>query len=273
MRVLTIYDDSVDVGHIDEACVAQTCTVDHVTDIEQAAKHLTTHDVDIVMLVPTSVVDLGDQIAALRRAARRYIYVMLIVADVAQSDIMESGANDFIPLEGSADMMGAKINQARQLFQYIAMIGDESEDFPSGGGVIGRSAFNQLFLSGLTRAGRYAEQTSVLFITLDNYDDLYALGGPYVADYLIAAMCKTLAGLRRQSDIAGQVDKHVFALLLQRPTYETEPLEAAGRFAAAFQEFPAGLDAPAIPAKIKISLMEIPSGAEPFEDIVIYPKK
>jgi hypothetical protein len=43
--------------------------------------------------------------------------------------------------------------------------------------------------------------------------------------------------LRRQSDIIAQTGRNEFCLMLQRPLYETEPMEAANRFADALRRF------------------------------------
>jgi len=194
-----------------------------------------------------------------------------VANDLSLSDVVESGANDFMGTDFDDALIVEKMDQVRRLLDRVGAIGNEKQDFPSAGGIIGRSAFNQLFFSALTRAGRYAEQTSVLFITLDNYDELYAMGGPYTADYLVAGVAKTMADLRRQSDIAGQVSKNMFALLLQRPTYETEPLEAAARFESVFKDFQPSAGGPEMPARVRITLLELPSGRQPFSRIVNIP--
>jgi GGDEF domain-containing protein len=150
----------------------------------------------------------------------------------------------------------------------VARIGDDSEDFPSAGGVIAKSAFNQLFLSGMDRADRYGERTFVLFISLSNYKEILEMDGPYAAEYAVAKLSQYLVLLRRQSDIIGQTARYEYALLLQRPAYDTEPVEAANRFAESLSNIKDIVSSGSTEVKVTISLVDLPMGAKLIEHII-----
>jgi diguanylate cyclase (GGDEF)-like protein len=210
-----------------------------------------------------------EQIATLRRGVREYVYVYLVAKDWPVEAAIELGANDVLSIDVTSKDAELALGNMNRLFDAIDYIGQQNIDFPSVGGVIGRSAFYQLFLSGIDRAARYGEQTYILFIALDNYKELYDIGGNYVTDYFVALLSQRLTSIRRQSDIIGQVDKACYALLLQRPAYEAEPLEAAQRFVKTLSEARDLVEGAPVPIRLKVSLLAVPSGSLLHESVLV----
>jgi len=206
----------------------------------------------------------------IRRTVANYPYIFLLSETTTREEATKSGANDVMskPLDPSS--LEEKVANAERLLQLVKRIGDDSEDFPSAGGVIAKSAFNQLFLSAIDRADRYGERTFILFITMSNYIDIRDFDGPYAADYAVAKLSQYLVLLRRQSDIIGQTAKYEYALMLQRPVYDTEPVEAANRFAESLNGFKDIASSGATPVEITVSLVAVPTGQKLIEHL-IYP--
>lgn len=215
---------------------------------------------DVVMIDPAPLTSAQPVILNIRRQAPNYPYVLLMGENLSAEEAISSGANDFLnkPVDGKA--LQEKMAQAENLIDLVARLGDDSEDFPSAGGVIAKSAFNQLFLSALERADRYGEKACLLFISIDNFDDIMKMDGPYAAEYASAKLSQYLVRLRRQSDIIGQTAKYMYSLLMQRPVYESEPLEAAMRFAQELNSYQDITSSGATPVVLGIRLVEIPSG-------------
>ena len=197
-----------------------------------------------------------------------YFCILQISHDLEPEEIVQAGLNDAIAKPFDWQEVAAKMANAERLTKLVARIGDDSEDFPSAGGVIAKSAFNQLFLSGIDRADRYGERTFVLFISLSNYKEILEMDGPYAADYAVAKLSQYLVLLRRQSDIIGQTAKFEYALLLQRPVYETEPIEAANRFAESLGGFKDIVSSGSTPVEITVTLTAVPTGQKMIEHIV-----
>ena len=126
--------------------------------------------------------------------------------------------------------------------------------------MIAKSAFNQLFLSAVDRANRYGERTYILFISLSNFKEIRNLDGIYAADFAAAKLSQYLVLMRRQSDIIGQTAKHEYALMLQRPVYDTEPVEAANRFADSLSGFKDISSGGAMSPQISVTLIALPTG-------------
>jgi GGDEF domain-containing protein len=178
----------------------------------------------------------------------------------AAEEYIRVGANAFLPKPFDSENLTEHLSDAARLTHIIQTLNDDSIDFPSAGGIIAKSAFNQLFLSAIDRADRYGENTFVVFITVANYNDMLEMDGPYHADYAVAKMSQKLAQIRRQSDIIGQTAKHEYALLLQRPQYDTEPVDAANRFAEEMARLESIRQSVESDPEIRIQLIALPSG-------------
>lgn len=268
MHVLIINSDSSDIDPLMGSLRALDCAVDVEMGVDQAAERVKRKAYDVIMISTSQTLDIPNHIQLLRRAARGYIYVVLLFDGMSASDIAETGANDSFGLNTDQKTIEDQLRNLNRLSGLIAQMGDDSKDYPSIGGIIGKSAFNQLFLSGIDRAGRNAEQSFLLSISVANFNDLFSLGGPSTTDYLVAGLSHKVSKLRRQSDIAGQVGPCEFTILLQRPAYETEPLEAAGRFVSMLQNFQDDLTGPSVPVFLDVSLVSIPSGALLFHETI-----
>ena len=236
----------------------------HIVYTEQAKNNavdrLTKEEFDVILLDPTPLTSPRPVILNIRRATKNNPYILLLSESVSLEEAVKAGSNDLLEKPIDPVAFEQKIDNARYFSDLVQRIGDDSEDFPSAGGVIAKSAFNQLFLSAIDRADRYGEQTYILFISLGNYKEILELDGPYAAEYASAKLSQYLVRLRRQSDIIGQTAKHEYALLLQRPLYQTEPVEAANRFAEALGKFDRLKNEGGSIIEVALRLVEVPTG-------------
>ncbi|HEY8189128.1 MAG TPA: DNA-binding response regulator [Micavibrio sp.] len=261
MRVLVIDRDSLTTQLISSRlqAIGHTVVVEAVKN--NAIERLSSESFDAVFIDPSPLSNARPVILGIRRSVREYPYVVLMSQTMEREEALKSGANDVMikPLDGAG--LEKMVQNAECLTKLIRRIGDESEDFPSAGGVIAKSAFNQLFLSGLDRADRYGERSFLVFIGVKNYDEILQADGPYPAQMISAKLSQTLVRLRRQSDIIAQTGKSEYCLMLQRPQYETEPLEAAGRFAEALAKNEDMMMAGGSQVELFVSLIDLPVGA------------
>ncbi len=222
---------------------------------------LAAENYDIIFLDPAPLTSARPLILNLRRANGYYSYIVQMGSEISQIEAIQSGANSAISKPIGHDNLDKTIENAQNLTSLIKRIGDNKEDFPSAGGIIAKSAFNQLFLSAIDRADRYGERTFIVFISITNYQEIYEREGPYAADYTVAKLSQYLVQLRRQSDIIAQTAKNEYALLLQRPIYETEPNEAANRFAESINNFDDLFKTDGIKPRAKVRLVDLPVGS------------
>ena len=233
-----------------------------------AIELVASEEFDVIFLDPSPLTSARPIVLNIRRSVRNYPYIILLGNEGSREDALKAGMNDYLakPIDGAALMQ--QMESAERLVGLVNRIGDDSEDFPSAGGVIAKSAFNQLFLSAIDRADRYGEKTFILFIFLSNYKEIFEMDGPYAADYAVAKLSQYLVLLRRQSDIIGQTAKYEYALMLQRPQYETEPVDAANRFAEAIDGFQDIVSSGATPVEVTVRLLDIPTGSAIVEHVI-----
>lgn len=233
-----------------------------------AVERLSKEHFDMIFIDPAPLTSARPLILNLRRATKQYPFIVNMSADLSLIEAIQSGANDFISKPIDPDALDEKVRNAHHLIKQIERIGDDSQDFPSAGGIIAKSAFNQLFLSAIDRADRYGERTYIVLIGISNYQAIFEGDGAHNADYASAKLSQYLVRLRRQSDIIAQTESFEYTLLLQRPLYETEPVEAANRFAEAILDHEELFKSDGIAPEIYVKLIDLPCGSKMIEHTV-----
>lgn len=233
-----------------------------------AVDRLSSDEFDLIFLDPTPLTSPRPVILNIRRTVANYPYIFLLHETASRQEALKLGCNDVMNKPLDITTLDEKVANAERLTKLIRRIGDDSEDFPSAGGVIAKSAFNQLFLSAIDRADRYGERTFILFISLSNYKEIRDHDGTYAADYAVAKLSQYLVLLRRQSDIIGQTAKFEYALMLQRPVYDTEPVEAANRFAESLAGCADIVSSGSAPVEITVTLLDVPVGQKVIEHVI-----
>lgn len=235
-----------------------------------AIERLAVEEFDMIFIDPAPLTNARPVILGIRRSGRGYPYIVLMSQGIDREEALKNGANDVLLKPVDASVLEKMVDAAERLTRLVKRIGDESEDFPSAGGVIAKSAFNQLFLSCLDRADRYGEASYLVFIGVQNFTEITQMDGPYPAQTLTAKLSQTLVRLRRQSDIIAQTGKSEYCLMLQRPQYETEPGEAASRFAEALSKNDELNMAGSTKVQLYVSLVDLPVGVK-HADFVMTP--
>jgi len=233
-----------------------------------AVDRLGSEEFDVILLDPMPLTSPRPVILNIRRTVANYPYIFLLSETASRQEALKLGCNDVANKPLDMQLIDEKIGNAERLTKLIKRIGDDSEDFPSAGGVIAKSAYNQLFLSAVDRADRYGERTFMLFISLSNYKEIRDHDGAYAADYAVAKLSQYLVLLRRQSDIIGQTAKYEYALMLQRPVYDTEPIEAANRFAESLAGCEDIVSSGSAPVEITVTLLDVPVGSKVIEHVI-----
>ena len=222
-------------------------------------------DYDMVIIDPSPLTNPKPMVVNIKRNIRYYPYMVLMSETIPNDAALGFGFNDFLAKPLDPVDLDRKVDNAASFLSIVRHLRDDSEDFPSAGGVIAKSAINQLFLSCIDRADRYGEKTYALFIGLRNYKVISHGVGQYEAEVAAAKMAQHIVRLRRASDIIGQISANEYALLLLRPVDEREPVEAAGRFAESLSRCDDIMSKPNMDVDISVALIEVPSGVKIVE--------
>jgi PleD family two-component response regulator len=273
MKVLVIDRDTLSTQLIRSKLELKGHTVVDETVKNTALERLEKETFDTVFFDPAPLNNARPLVLGIRRSVRNYPYIVLMSLDMKREDAIKSGANDVMAKPLDAGGLETMMANADRLTALMKRLGDETEDFPSAGGVIAKSAFNQLFLSCIDRADRYAERSFLVFIGIRNRQKAVETYGGYAVEYATAKLSQYLVRLRRQSDIIAQTGKSEYCLMLQRPQYETEPIEAANRFAAALEKLEDICANEGDVIEVAVSLISIPVGQLHAEHVVTYNKK
>lgn len=265
MKILVIDRDDITAQLMGTRLEPLGHQITHEPVKNNAVERLAEERYDMIFIDPTPLTSAQPVILNLRRAAGNYPYIVQLGEQTSRIEAIQAGANDALSKPVDPDALDTVVENAKYLTGLTKRIGDDSEDFPSAGGIIAKSAFNQLFLSAIDRADRYGERSFIVFIGMSNYRAIYEAEGPYAADYAVAKLSKYLVRLRRQSDIIAQTEAFEYALMLQRPIYETEPNEAANRFAEAITGFAELFQKDGIAPEVYVRLIDLPVGSRIIE--------
>lgn len=233
-----------------------------------AVDFIASRDFDVIYIDPSPFNDAHQTVLKLRRTVGYYPYIVVLSGSIGLDDAIKSGANAALSKPVNDEALGLSISNAAYMLELIKRFGDDSSDFPSAGGVIAKSAFNQVFLSSMERANRYGERAFILLIAIQNYQQILELDGAYAADFVVAKLSSYLVQLRRQSDLIGQTARNEYALMLQRPIYDTEPVEAANRFAEALSKYGDIVSSGTTDVDISVTLSELPVGTRVVSHVV-----
>lgn len=273
MKILVIDRDTLTTQLVKSKLEAQGHILVEEAVKNNALERLEEESFDTIFFDPAPLNNARPIVLGIRRAVSNYPYIVLMSQDLDREDAIRSGANEVMVKPLDAGKLDGIIKNADRMTKLIQRIGDESEDFPSAGGVIAKSAFNQLFLSAIDRADRYGERSFLVFIGIKNYQEIVNSDGPHAAAYAAAKLSQYLVRLRRQSDIIAQTGKSEYCLMLQRPQYETEPMEAANRFAEALSQFDDIASSDTITVDVHVTLLDVPVGTKHVEHIIHYDKQ
>lgn len=222
---------------------------------------------DCVVFDPALSSDPRMDVINLRRGLNNMPYVLLMgERAMTQEECLRIGGNESLPYSAALRDIDTAMENAQRVRDLIRRFGDEDEDFPSGAGVIAKSAFNQIFLASMDLPGRNYQLNYLLFIRIDNLDEIAQIDGPHGAEYARASLAKFLVQFRRQSDIVGHTARNEYTLLLQGLQGYDDALAAARRFEKALSEADSLLSSGVQDVHLSVALVAVPSGLKPLQE-------
>jgi PleD family two-component response regulator len=194
-------------------------------------------------------------------------YLLLLSKAPSTEEAILAGTNDALGKPLSTQEIETKLENAGRLMEICRHLAHE-DNIHSEGGMIGKAAFNQLFLSAIDRAFRYGERSFIVFIHIANHDEMLSTAGEEAFSALMTKLNEKMTYMRRQSDVVGRLGAKDYAILLQRPQTDAEPTDAINRFSEVLDKFCAGLQNSLVTPKLELHLVELPQGALHAERLV-----
>ncbi len=215
---------------------------------------------DVVIIDPAPMPSARPMTLPLRWEQRTgYFYLILMGHEAKPEEVVHCGLNDQILKPFDWQDVAAKLANAERLNNFMRRLCD-TDDIQSDTAVFGKRAFYQLVLSALDRSYRYGEQAFLLTIRITNAEAIASAAGEAGLRDTVAATGEYLSKLHRRSDFLGHTDTAEYILLLLRPAVDTEPQDAADRFAIALRDFQEQFALRGRP-EFSVALWALPSGA------------
>lgn len=260
MKILVIDRDDVSANLIRARLEPVGHQITYLANKADGIDTIARNDFDAVFIDPSPQIHPKPLIVSIRRLIRYYPYMVLLSSTLTLTDALSNGLNDIIPKPFDPSHLDQVVENAARLQSLLHHLADDREDFKSAGGVIAKSAFNQLFLSCIDRADRYGERSFVLFISIDNYQDIIDRFGASEGEIAAAQLAKHTVRLHRASDIVAQTRKFEYAILLMRPHTANEPEDAARRFAENLSKLTDMTPQVGMNVDMSVRLMDVPVG-------------
>ena len=269
MEILVIDRESLTNQLITSKLVAKGHTVVVEPNKNEAFEKIRESAFDCVLVDPYPLSEARPVIVGIWKNLQSMVkpYLMLLSKTATREEAIIAGTNDVLNKPFSSVDIDTKIGNAERLMEISRFLIEE-DPVPSTGGLINKSAFNQLYLSAIDRAFRYGERSLIVFINMMNYDEIIATAGKQATEETILKLMEKMSFMRRQSDVIGRLGSHDFGILLQRPQYETEPMDAINRFSETLDKFYKDFENKEIAPKMQLSLVELPQGALHEEQLV-----
>jgi len=191
-------------------------------------------------------------------------YIMLLSKTATTEEAILAGTNDVLTKPFGTQDIELKMQNAMRLMDISLNLAHE-DNVHSSGGMVGKAAFNQLFLSAIDRSFRYGERSLIVFAEVTNYNAILSAHGQDGVDETIRKLVEKMTFMRRQSDVIGRLSACDFGILLQRPQYESEPLDAINRFAETMDKFYNSFTDKTQAPHMHFVLVELPQGAQHAE--------
>jgi len=261
MEILVIDRESLTNQLITSKLVAKGHTVIVEPNKNEAFEKIKKGAFDCVLVDPYPLSEARPVIVGIWKNLQSMVkpYLMLLSKTASREEAIIAGTNDVLNKPFSSVDIDTKIGNAERLMEISRFLIEE-DLVPSTGGLINKSAFNQLYLSAIDRAFRYGERSLIVFINMINYDEIIAMAGKQETEKIILKLMEKMSFMRRQSDVIGRLGSYDFGILLQRPQYETEPMDALNRFSETLDKFYRDFENKGIAPKMQLSLVELPQG-------------
>lgn len=218
---------------------------------------------DCVMLDPSPLSESRPIILSIWKNVKTEVkpYLVLLTKndEMTTNHAILAGNNDFLLKPLNMEDIEEKIANAGRFLEVFRYI-EAGDDTISLKGIINKKAFYQLFLSALDRAYRYGERSLIVFVNISNYQDIVEVSSMEELQELHEHVADKMTMMRRQSDVVGHIGESDYAILLQRPQYEAEPIDAIGRFASELERFIGEVHGKYVGVNFELDLVEIPQG-------------
>ena len=152
----------------------------------------------------------------------RYCYVVVSTNDKS-TDVMlaalEAGADDFLSRPLNPIELKLKMDNARRLLDPEDEL-HEGAGTDASTGVINYASFRRFFSVVVAEARRLEDKGSLMFVTADDYTQVFEANGYNPAESLMVEISLALRSITRGSDLVARTKENEFCMLLQNTWWD-----------------------------------------------------
>lgn len=166
--------------------------------------------------------------ASIRKLKRqRYTYIIFYSAKSDKDSLMaglQAGADDYLIKPLNTIELRLRIKNGKRLLNME----DELREGPgvdAATGVVNEAGFRQFFRVVVAECRRTMAEGALLFLTVDNYREVYEQHGYQPATNMLIEVARTLQKSVRDSDLVARTGENAYCLMLQNTnTFACRPL-------------------------------------------------
>lgn len=210
---------------------------------------------------------LCSKIRKLRRS--RYTYILFYTARSDKENLLaglEAGADAYLTKPLNTVELRLRMKNSKRLLN----LEDELRELGSRDrvtGIVNRNSFDQFFRVILADAIRTGSQGALMYVTVNNYHDIYDDQGYTPAQNMMIDIARQLSEAIRESDLVARVEDDEFCALLQN-TYWDKCRPFVIRVFERLAGLTVYLDDVHIRPAIEMSLVNYPQDGATFEQIL-----
>ena len=199
----------------------------------------------------------------------RYTYVIFYTAKSDKASLMaglEAGADDYLLKPLNTVELRLRMKNGKRLLNLEDEL-REGAGADRATGVVNGASFRQFFRVVLADAKRADARGVLMFVTVENYDQVFEAAGVGPAGSLMSEVAKMLSRNVRESDLVASFAKNQFCVLLQNTLWDrcisvAQKIEAQARNISVVVE-----DAPHRP-HVTLAMVDYPQGEAAFDAIL-----
>ncbi len=200
---------------------------------------------------------------------RRYTYVIMCSSRTEKHDMLaalQAGADDYLTRPFNAFEFKMRLKAGKRLLNL-------EDELRSGmgtdlvTGLVNKSSFRQFFRVTLAEARRTESSGALMFVRVENYEEVLAQFGLGPAQKTMQEIANILSGAIRQSDYCARMSNDEFCLALQNTSWN-QCLRVAGKVNARVENMSIHLDEVALHPQIIISVVSYPVDELSSDEII-----
>jgi two-component system, cell cycle response regulator len=211
--------------------------------------------------------DLCRRIRELKRP--RYTYIIFYTTKADKDSLMaglQAGADDYLIKPLNTLELRLRMKNGKRLLNLEDEL-REGAGTDRATGVVNGASFRQFFRVTLAEAKRTQSRGALMFVTVENHDQVFSGAGVGPANNLMAEVAKMLCRNVRESDLVARLDRQQFCVLLQN-TWWDKCLPVAQKIESQAKNLSVVVDDVPHSPRLSLAVVDYPQGEAASDELL-----